>query len=91
MGDIKAAKGHKLHWCKICLGAYQSHPEFQLHQRYCSGVEICGQVYLMHQAGEWSHLSFRKFSNGTLAPVVIYADFESLVLPIEDNPRKGHK
>ena len=91
MADIKAAKGHKLHWCKKCLGHFQSQPEFELHQCYCRGVESCGQVYLMPQRGKWSQLSFRNFSNGTRAPVVIYADFESLVQPNESNPMNGHK
>ena len=91
MGDVPAAKGNTLHWCKKCLAHFQSANIFDLHQRYCRGVESSGQVFIMPQPGKSSELSFRNYSNSTRAPLVVYADFEALVVPKEKGATRGHK
>ena len=91
MADVKATNGHELHRCKKCLGQFKSLTVYELHQRYCRGVESCGKVFLMPDSGKWSQLSYRKLSNGTGAPFVIYAGLDVLVEPKEAGPSRAHK
>ena len=91
MGDVPAAKGNTLHWCKKCLAHFQSTNIFDLHQRYCRGVENSGQVFIMPQPGKSSELYFRNYANSNRAPLVVYADFEALVVPKDKGATRGHK
>ena len=47
MGDIPTAWCHTLHWCKKCLCHFQSPAVFALHERFCRGLDLSGQVYVM--------------------------------------------
>ena len=59
MADVKTAKGKLLHWCKKCSGHFQSENVYDLHKRYCLGLESCGHGFMMPESRKLSQLYFR--------------------------------
>lgn len=60
-------------------------------QQDCHGVESCGKLFLLHERGKGSQISFRNFRTGTRAPFLIYGDIEALVNLKEAAPTRGQK
>jgi hypothetical protein len=80
MSDI--TKSHRqLYWCKRCLCHFQVEPTFTEHQQWCRGMEGCKPIYKMPNAEK--KVEYKEVKYEERLPFVIYADFESLLVPIE--------
>ena len=45
MADL--SRNHTLHWCRSCLGHFDTEEVLNTHKRYCRGVDTSGQVLLL--------------------------------------------
>ena len=86
--QINDHKG-RLYFCLNCLNGYDKEDKLQNHKEYCSENESVKIV--MPPKG--TYLRFKNFLNYEKAPFAIYADFESLIKPIDNcdpDPNKSY-
>jgi hypothetical protein len=79
MGDLTKHKG-TLHYCKRCMGHFQSDSAFAMHKLCCRGAEGCIPVYKM--PSKPTLVEFKQIRYEQRCPFVIYADFECLTKPL---------
>ena len=70
--------GHKKYFCKYCDNSFQSEESLQKHEEYCSSHEAVG----VRMPKKGTMLVFKDYYKKTRVPFVVYADFESLTVPI---------
>ena len=86
--QINEHKG-RLYFCLNCLNGYDKPEKLENHKEYCSENESVKIV--MPPKG--TYLRFKNFLNSEKAPFAIYADFESLIKPIDNcdpDPNKSY-
>ena len=79
----------KFYFCLNCLNGYDDEEKLNKHKEYCSENESIK----INMPPPNSYLKFDKFLNAEKAPFAIYADFESLIKPIDNckpNPNKSY-
>ena len=79
----------KLYFCLNCLNGYDNEEKLNNHKEYCSENENVK----INMPPPNTYLKFDKFINMEKAPFVIYADFESLNIPIHTttpDPNKSY-
>ena len=77
----------KFYYCLNCLNGYDDEEKLNKHREYCSENESVKITMPLPD----SYLKFDKFLNSEKAPFVIYADFESLIKPIDTNSPDPNK
>ena len=74
---------HKRHLCLNCFNSFNSPETLEKHKEYCYENESVKT--LMPPPG--TYLEFKNFHHSEKAPFVVYADFESLIKPMDNcNP-----
>ena len=79
---------HKLYFCLNCLNGYDDPEKLEKHKEYCSEEESIK----INMPPPDSFIKFKNFLYSERAPFAIYADFESLVKPLdtcEPDPKKS--
>ena len=80
---------HKLYFCLNCLNGYDNSEKLDKHKEYCNESE---SVKINMPPPE-TYLKFKNFLYSEKAPFAIYADFESLIKPLdtcEPDPNKSY-
>ena len=83
-------KGHK-HPCRKCLHVFSTEALLANHKNDCQGIGEKPQRIVMPNDGEI--LEFVNHQRQMRVPFIIYADFESLNIPVEgrtNNPEESH-
>ena len=81
--------GHKLYFCLNCLNGYDDPEKLEKHKEYCSEEESIK----INMPPPDTYIKFKNFLYSERAPFAIYADFESLLKPLdtcEPNPNKSY-
>ena len=79
----------KLYYCLNCLNGYDKPEKLDKHKKYCSEEE---SIKINMPAPE-TYIKFKNFLYSEKAPFAIYADFESIVKPLdtcEPDPNKSY-
>ena len=80
---------HKRYFCLNCMNSFKSQDSLNKHKEYCYNNE-CVKIVMPPQG---SYLNFKNFRCSEKAPFVIYADFESLIKPMDNcdpDPNKSY-
>ena len=80
---------HKRHLCLNCFNSFNSPETLEKHKEYCYENESVNII--MPQQGTF--LRFKNFLYSEKAPFVVYADFESLIKPMDNcspDPNKSY-
>ena len=80
---------HKRHFCLNCFNSFKDEDKLKEHKKYCYENESV-QI-IMPQQGTF--LRFKNFLHSEKAPFAIYADFESLIKPMDNcnpDPNKSY-
>ena len=74
---------------EYCLNCFNSSESLEKHMEYC----IRNECVKINMPPEGTYTYFKKFANSEKAPFVIYADFESLIKPLQScdpNPNRSY-
>ena len=78
---------HKRYFCLNCFNSFKSSDSLDKHKEYCYNNE-CVKIMMPPQN---TFLRFKNFRYSEKAPFVIYADFESLIKPMDNcDPNPNH-
>ena len=80
---------HKLYFCLNCLSGYDNQEKLEKHKEYCSEEESIK----INMPPPETYLKFKNFLYSERAPFAIYADFESIVKPLDTckpDPNKSY-
>ena len=80
---------HKREYCLNCFNSFDNLESLNKHKEYCYNNE-CVKISMPPKG---SYLYFNKYVNSEKAPFVIYADFESLIKPLDvcdPNPNQSY-
>ena len=80
---------HKLYFCLNCLNGYDDPEKLEKHKKYCSEEESIK----INMPSPDTYIKFKNFLYSERAPFAIYADFESIVKPLdtcEPDPNKSY-
>ena len=70
--------------CLRCFGHFKTPETLGKHQRLCTREDFMSVVHVLPAPDtEQAHIKFRQFRNTYPAPFVIYADFESILEPLD--------
>ena len=72
--------------CDGCIKAFGSQELLKKHEEYCSKHNVVNTIF--PTPGVNDVLRFKNVQNQVKCPIKIYADFESLLIPIDDT--SGH-
>ena len=81
--------GHKLYFCLNCLNGFDEPEKLEKHKEYCSEEESVK----INMPPSNSFIKFKNYLHGERAPFTIYADFESLLKPLDNckpDPNKSY-
>jgi hypothetical protein len=82
---------HQQFICIRCLGHFSTQSTFERHQRLCTREDFMSVVHMLPSPGSgFDEIKFRDFRNSSRAPFVIYADFESILKPIDRQRKATH-
>ena len=79
----------KLYFCLNCLNGYDDPEKLEQHKEYCSEEESIK----INMPKPDTFIKFKNFLHSEKAPFVVYADFESIVKPLdtcEPDPNKSY-
>ncbi|KAJ8953851.1 hypothetical protein NQ318_006702 [Aromia moschata] len=77
---------HKKYFCDRCLNYFTSQDKLNDHVEYCEKLNDCKIEFSRDL-----FIKFKNFVNKESVPFIIYADFESLLQPFNDNVGKKTK
>ena len=80
---------HKRHLCLNCFNSFNTPEALEKHKEYCYGND-CVKITMPPQG---TYLRFKNFLHSEKAPFAIYADFESLIKPMDNcnpDPNKSY-
>ena len=80
---------HKRHLCLNCFNSFNSSETLEKHKEYCYENESVK----INMPPPSTYLRFNKFHHSEKTPFVIYADFESLIKPMDNcnpDPKKSY-
>ena len=80
---------HKLYFCLNCLNGYDKPEKLEKHKEYCGEEESIK----INMPSPNTYIKFKNFLYSERAPFAIYADFESIVKPLntcEPDPNKSY-
>ena len=70
---------HKLYFCLNCLNGFDDPEKLEKHKEYCSEEESIK----INMPSPDTYIKFKNFLHSERAPFAIYADFESIVKPLD--------
>ena len=79
----------KLYFCLNCLNGFDTPEKLENHKEYCGGEESVK----INMPEPNSFIKFKNYLHGEKAPFAIYADFESLLKPLDNckpDPNKSY-
>ena len=76
---------NSLFYCKRCLGHFTLESAFERHQQLCTREHFISTLHILHEPD--SIFKFTNWEYMIWAPFVIYADLESILMPV--NQRRG--
>ena len=79
----------KLYFCLNCLNGFDEPEKLEKHKEYCGGEESVK----INMPEPDSFIKFKNYLHGEKAPFAIYADFESLLKPLDNckpDPNKSY-
>ena len=77
------------YYCMRCLNPFHSQESLDKHLEYCNTNE----AVKIEMLGEGATLSFKNYNRSMRVPVIVYADFESFIKPIDtcgSNPKNSY-
>ena len=80
---------HKQHLCLNCFNSFNSSESLEKHKKYCYENESVK----INMPPPSTYLRFKNFLHSEKAPFAVYADFESLIKPMENcdpDPNKSY-
>ena len=80
---------HKLYFCLNCLNGYDNPEKLEHHKEYCSEEESVK----INMPSPNTYIKFKNFLYSERAPFAVYADFESILKPLdtyETDPNKSY-
>ena len=80
---------HKLYFCLNCLNGYDNLEKLEHHKEYCSEEESVK----INMPSPNTYIKFKNFLYSERAPFAVYADFESILKPLdtyETDPNKSY-
>ena len=86
--QVNSRKG-KLYFCLNCLNGYDEEEKLNKHKEYCSEEESIK----INMPPPETYIKFKNYLYSERAPFVIYADFESILKPLEGcdpDPNKSY-
>ena len=81
--------GHKRYFCLNCLNGYDTPEKLEKHKEYCSEEESIK----INMPPPDTYIKFKNYLYSERAPFAIYADFESILKPLDTckpNPNKSY-
>ena len=81
--------GHKRYFCLNCLNGYDTPEKLEKHKEYCSEEESIK----INMPKPDTYIKFKNYLYSERAPFAIYADFESLLKPLDTckpDPNKSY-
>ena len=81
--------GHKLYYCLNCLNGFDTPEKLEKHKEYCGKKESIK----INMPKPDTFIKFKNFLHSERAPFAIYADFESLLKPLDTckpDPNKSY-
>ena len=81
--------GHKRHLCLNCFNSFNSPETLKTHMEYCYDNESV----IINMPPQGTYIRFKNFLHSEKAPFAIYADFESLIKPMDNcnpDPNKSY-
>ena len=85
-------KGKPRYFCKTCMNGFTRPDALTNHRTYCN-EEGTVRIVLPKPGSEESVLHFKNYNRSMRVPFVIYADFESCIVPVDTcqpNPNKSY-
>ena len=82
--DVATYDGYTF-FCKRCLGHLKHESAYERHQQLCTREDYISTLHILPEPD--SSIKFTNWKYITWAPFVIYADVESILLPVDK--RKG--
>ena len=86
MGDFKKHDG-ALYWCKLCVTSFHLEHRFKLHQQFCNHADFTDTIFTMPTEGH-NMIYVNNYRAKCRQPIVIYADIESVLLPIDERTKQ---
>ena len=78
-------------FCRRCLGHFRTEEKLNRHKQLCTREDFMSVVHVLPEPGtDESFIKFNEFSKTSNAPFVIYADFESILEPIDKQNKQTH-
>ena len=74
---------HRVYYCKRCLGHFSTAAIRDVHVPHCRRSDFDNIVVYMPKAGTMLKFENKEWKALVYAPFVVYADFESLTIPID--------
>ena len=84
--QVNSRKG-KFYFCLNCLNGYDNPEKLEFHKEYCSEKDSIK----INMPPPETYLKFKNFLYSERAPFVIYADFESILKPLETHETDPNK
>lgn len=83
-----SSNGHKKHICDRCLHYFFNEEQLKAHELDCSQINEC-KVILPNSKN--NTLEFINFNHKVRVPLIVYADFECTLKPIEDVNQRAYQ
>ena len=75
-------------FCEICFHYFHKKDDLKQHEEKCQEKNECEVVLPDESNDQERFVKFKNFGNKNRVPYTLYADFESLLKPVEGDPRK---
>ena len=75
-------------YCKRCLGHFNIERKFERHQQLCTRENYISTLHILSEPE--STIKFKNWKYMNWAPFVIYADLESIFLPVDRRAGSTH-
>ena len=86
MGDYNQHE-HTRYFCKRCITSFREEAQLDLHRQFCRHSEFCTTVFKMPDS-QRNKLYFNSYRAQVRQPFVIFADVESVLLPVNIQTKK---
>ena len=83
------SRGHKLYFCLNCLNGFDTPEKLEQHKEYCEEEDSVK----INMPKPDTYIKFKNYLHGEKAPFAIYADFESILKPLDTckpNPNNSY-
>lgn len=82
VGKQVGGHGHKLYICERCLNYFHTDQKLQHHLLDCGEHKEAVKIKMPEPD---THIKFENFKRQERVPYIVYADFEAMLIPLEDS------